>query len=132
MWYNMYGSTPGSVQGHETREDGLAKSPITNYQAMFRYGSHQSGTRAWLKPTLLTDTLPRKEMFGQSMGEGFLADVHCATGAPRESIIRISKAEDGGLGGEGLWRPAALGLRPTYENDAFRRFLRGEYQSERS
>jgi nitrate reductase alpha subunit len=38
------------VEGHETRADGLAKNPETNYQAMYRYGSHQSATRAWLKP----------------------------------------------------------------------------------
>ena len=31
-------------QGHETRSDGLAKNPETNYQAMYRYGSHQSAT----------------------------------------------------------------------------------------
>ena len=60
MWHNNYCSTIGSVKGHETREDGLAKNPDTNYQAMFRYGSHQSTTRAWLRPTLMTDSLVRK------------------------------------------------------------------------
>ena len=55
MWFNMYGATPGSVEGRETRADGLAKNPRTNYQAMFRSGSHQSATRGWLKPTWMTD-----------------------------------------------------------------------------
>ncbi|HWR83917.1 MAG TPA: molybdopterin-dependent oxidoreductase [Candidatus Deferrimicrobium sp.] len=132
MWHNMYGATPGSVKGHETRPDGLAKSPDTNYQAMFRYGSHQSGTRAWLKPTLMTDSLARKDVFGQSIGEGFLLDVHCPTGAPREAIIRITRAEPGGLNATGLWRGADLGYRPTYENAALGRFLRGEYLKARS
>jgi nitrate reductase alpha subunit len=54
-------------KGHETRADGLAKNPETNYQAMYRYGSHQSATRAWLKPTLMTETLVHKDMFGQMM-----------------------------------------------------------------
>ena len=54
MWFNMYVATKGSVKGQETRPDGLAKNPETNYQAMFRHGSHQSGTRAWLGPTLQT------------------------------------------------------------------------------
>ena len=33
MWFNMYGATPGSQEGHDTRPDGLAKNPRTNYQA---------------------------------------------------------------------------------------------------
>jgi nitrate reductase alpha subunit len=126
MWFNMYGATPGSMEGQETREDGLAKSPRTGYQAMFRSGSHQSATRSWLKPTLMTDSLVRKELFGQRIGKGFLPDVHCPTGAPREAIVRITRAEPGGIGGEGLWRPAALGLRPGYESEAMQRYLAGD------
>ncbi len=125
MWFNMYGATPGSVEGQATRPDGLAKNPRTGYQAMFRSGSHQSATRGWLKPTLMTDSLVRKELFGQQIGKGFLPDVHCPTGAPRESIVKITRAEAGGLGGRGLWRPAALGLRPGYESEAMRRYLAG-------
>ncbi len=127
MWFNMYAATPGSVEGQRTRSDGLAKNPRTQYQAMFRSGSHQSATRGWLKPTWMTDSLVRKEMFGQTLGKGFLPDVHCPTGAPRESIVKITKAEPGGMEGVGLWRPAAQGLRPRYESAAMRRFLDGEY-----
>jgi nitrate reductase / nitrite oxidoreductase, alpha subunit len=127
MWFNMYGATPGSMEGQRTRPDGLAKNPRTNYQAMFRSGSHQSATRGWLKPTWMTDSLVRKEMFGQKIGKGFLPDVHCPTGAPREAIVKITRAEPGGLEGKGLWRPAALGLRPTYENPAMKRYLEGAY-----
>jgi nitrate reductase alpha subunit len=127
MWFNMYGATPGSVEGQETRPDGLAKNPRTGYQAMFRSGSHQSATRGWLKPTWMTDSLVRKELFGQRVGKGFLPDVHCPTGAPRESIVKISKAEPGGLEGRGLWRPAELGLRPSYESPAMKRYLEGAF-----
>ncbi|MDH3285829.1 MAG: molybdopterin oxidoreductase, partial [Acidobacteriota bacterium] len=127
MWFNMYGATPGSVEGQKSREDGLAKNPRTNYQAMFRSGSHQSATRGWLKPTWMTDSLVRKGLFGQSIGKGFLPDVHCPTGAPRESIVKITKAEPGGLGAEGLWRPAALGLRPGYESKSMKTYLDGGY-----
>lgn len=127
MWFNMYGATPGSVKGQETRPDGLAKNPATGYQAMIRFGSHQSGTRAWLKPTQMTDSLVRKEVFGQVMGKGFLADVHCPTGAPRESFVKIARAEAGGMGGRGLWRPAELGLRPTYESKALAQYLAGGF-----
>jgi nitrate reductase alpha subunit len=126
-WHNMYGATFGSVQGHETRPDGLAKSPETNYQAMYRYGSHQSATRAWLKPTLMTDTLVHKDMFGQQVTRGFLPDVHCPVGAPREAYVKLTKAEEGAASGKGLWRPAALGYRPSYENDAMKVYLKGNF-----
>jgi nitrate reductase alpha subunit len=131
MWFNMYGATPGSVKGQESRSDKLAKSPETNYQSMFRGGSHQSGTRAWIKPTLITDSMVRKGVFGQAIGKGFEADVHCPTGAPRESFVKITKAEPGGLGGQGLWRPAGLGLRPTYESDEMKEYLSGAFVEEK-
>ncbi|MCL5236515.1 MAG: hypothetical protein M1353_01525 [Nitrospirae bacterium] len=127
MWYNMYGATFGSVKGHETRPDGLAKNPETNYQAMFRYGSHQSGTRAWLRPTLLTDSLVRKDQFGQTIGKGFAADIHCANGAPREGFVKITKAENGGIGGKGPWEPVAKHIRPTHEDEATRAFIEGKF-----
>ena len=127
MWFNMYGATPGSVEGHQSRPDGLAKNPRSPYQAMFRSGSHQSATRGWLKPTWMTDSLVRKDLFGHSVNKGFLPDVHCPTGAPREAIVKITKAEPGGLNGKGLWRPAALGLRPKYERKAMKDYLSGKF-----
>jgi len=127
MWFNMYGTTPGSRAGQAQRADGLAKNERTGYQAMFRSGSHQSATRGWLKPTWMTDSLVRKTTFGQAIGKGFLPDVHCPTGAPREAIVKITKAEPGGLDGEGLWRPAALGIRPGYESAEMINYLAGEF-----
>ncbi|HEY6004835.1 MAG TPA: molybdopterin-dependent oxidoreductase [Anaeromyxobacter sp.] len=127
MWFNMYGATPGSYEGTQTRPDGLARNPRSGYQAMFRSGSHQSATRGWLKPTWMTDSLVRKALFGQEIGKGFLPDVHCPTGAPRESIVKISKAEPGGLEAKGLWRPAAEGLRPRYESKALETYLAGGF-----
>jgi len=127
MWFNMYTATPGSVEGQRSRADGLAKNPRTGYQAMFRSGSHQSATRGWLKSTWMTDSLVHKTMFGQGLRKGFEPDIHCPKGAPREAMVRITRAEPGGLGGKGLWRPAALGIRPKYESEAMKRFLAGEF-----
>ncbi|HSB10119.1 MAG TPA: molybdopterin-dependent oxidoreductase [Blastocatellia bacterium] len=131
MWFNMYGTTPGSQQGQKERTDGLAKNPRTGYQAMFRSGSHQSATRGWLKPTWMTDSLVRKGLYGQGIGKGFLPDVHCPTGAPRESIVKITRAEPGGIDQKGLWRPATLGIRPRYESDEMKKYLAGEFIAER-
>ena len=127
MWFNMYGATPGSVEGWKTRKDGLAKNPRSGYQAMFRTGSHQSATRGWLKPTWMTDSLVRKGLFGQSIGKGFLPDVHCPTGAPREAIVKITRAEAGGIDRKGPWRPVTLGIRPRNESQAMRKYLNGGF-----
>jgi nitrate reductase alpha subunit len=130
MWFNMYGATPGSVEGQQARADGLAQNPRTGYVAMFRSGSHQSATRGWLKPTWMTDSLVRKTLFGHAIGKGFLPDVHCPTGAPRESIVKITRAEAGGIDGRGKWRPVERGLRPRYESAAMKRYLAGDYHEE--
>jgi nitrate reductase alpha subunit len=66
-------------------------------------------------------------MFGQAIGKGFLPDVHCPTGAPREAFVKITKAEPGGIGAHGLWRPAALGIRPEYESEAMKKYLAGSF-----
>jgi nitrate reductase alpha subunit len=127
MWHNGYMATPGSVRGHETRPDGLAKNPETNYQALFRYGSHQSLTRSWLKPTHQTNTLISRRHFSHELTRDFQADVHCVTGAPREAMCRVLKAEDGGIGGRGRWRPVELGLRPANEGPGLRQYLAGGF-----
>ena len=127
MWFHCYVATKGSVRGAKEREDGLAKNPETGYQAMLRHGSHQSGTRAWLRPTLMTDSMTRRPYFGNLIGKGWESDVHGANGAPKESFVRIEKAEDGGFDGEKLWKPAEDGFRPTYESETMKRYLQGGF-----
>ena len=75
----------------------------------------------------MTDSLTVKGLLGQKVTKGFVPDVHCPTGAPRESMVKISLAEPGGVNGERLWRPARLGLRPTYESALLRRFIAGKF-----
>ncbi|MCS7184340.1 MAG: molybdopterin oxidoreductase, partial [bacterium] len=127
MWHNVYSASYGSVRGIKENPTGLAKNPFTGYQALFRSGSHQSCTRAWLKPTLMTDSMVRKDFFGQTVGRGFAVDIHCPTGAPREAMVKIEFAEPGGYGGERYFRPIKLGIRPTYESEEFKKYLKGEF-----
>ncbi|RME12708.1 MAG: molybdopterin oxidoreductase, partial [Aquificota bacterium] len=127
IWFNMYGSSHGTVRGTRVRRDGMAKNPDTNYQSLYRCGSHQSVTRGWFKPTYQTDTLIRKNLMGQIIGKGFELDVHGLIGAPREGFCRISKAEDGGIGGKGMWRPVKLGFRPTTASEALKKYLQGKF-----
>ena len=126
-WFNMYGATYGSVEGHVESKDGLARNPRTGYQSMFRFGSHQSCTRGWLRPTLMTDSLVRKDTIGPVIGKGFAPDVHCANGAPRDSFVKFTKAEDGGIGGNKLWKPVTMGLRPTQTSEMMAKFLKGGF-----
>ena len=79
----------------------------------------------------MTDSLVRKGLYGQGIGKGFLPDVHCPTGAPREAIVKITRAEPGGIDQKGLWRPATLGIRPRYESDEMKKYLAGEFIAER-
>lgn len=127
MWHNAYGATYGSVLAAQTSANGMAKSQNTNYQSLFRSGSHQSCTRGFIKPTMMTDSLTVKDALSQVMAQGFVPDVHCPTGAPRESMVRIMRAEPGGIEARGLWRPAAIGMRPSYESDALKQFIAGAY-----
>ncbi|MEK6687404.1 MAG: hypothetical protein AABZ01_02950, partial [Gemmatimonadota bacterium] len=64
---------------------------------------------------------------GQVIGKGFEADVHCPVGAPKESFVRIERAEPGGETGEGLWDPVDKGFRPGYENEAVKLYLAGDF-----
>lgn len=127
MWHNVYAATFGTVRGARENPTGLAKNPLTGYQSLFRFGSHQSCTRGWLKPTLMTDSLVRKELFGQLVKKGFAPDVHCPTGAPREAFVKVEFAEPGGINGKRVWRPVELKIRPTYEDEDFKGYLRGSF-----
>ncbi len=127
MWHNAHCATMGTVIGAKENANGMARSLVTLYQSMFRSGSHQSCTRGFIKPTHMTDTLNVKQLLTQDITEGFVPDVHCPTGAPREAMVKITRAEAGGLNGRGLWRPAANGMRPTYENKIIKKFIAGKY-----
>lgn len=128
-FFHAHVATYGSVEGHLNNKDGLARNEKTGYQAMYRFGSHQSCTRSWLRPTLMTDSLIRKDAIGPTIKEGFEPDVNCPNGAPRESFVKLTKAEDGGYNGFKLWRPARLGLRPTYEGKIMNKFIEGGFVS---
>jgi nitrate reductase alpha subunit len=123
----MYAATPATVAAQKAEPGAPARNPVTGYVSLFRHGSHQSGTRAWLRPTQMTETLVRKAYFGHVIGKGFEADVHSVSGAPKEAYVKLEKAEDGGVGGERLWRPVTLGLRPEAPSPALTSYLAGRY-----
>ena len=74
-----------------------------------------------------TASLVTRKLYTHELIKGFQADVHCVTGAPREALAKFTKAENGGIGGKGLWRPVTLGLRPTVESVEFKKYLAGSF-----
>ncbi|MEE9519812.1 MAG: hypothetical protein V3V93_06080, partial [bacterium] len=57
---------------------------------------------------------------------GFESDNHAINSVPKETLIRIAKAEDGGLGGKGIWEPARTGSSPANESDFMEQYLQGK------
>jgi nitrate reductase alpha subunit len=125
-------ATERTVRAHETRADGMALSPETGYQSNYRYGSHQSITRSWLPPMHQTDTLFHKKTGAMGFTFGFAVDNHGVNTVPKETLVRITLAEAGGLGGVGAWAPATTGRTPGAESAAMLAYLRGELTEVRS
>ncbi|MEK7485039.1 MAG: molybdopterin-dependent oxidoreductase [Planctomycetota bacterium] len=116
-----------TVKAHESRADGRALAEDTGYQASYRYGSHQSITRSWLPPMHQTDTLFHKRTGSVAFTFGFDVDNHGVNTVPKETLIRIVKAEDGGLNGVGSWEPGMSGYAPGSESKNMRSYLNGGF-----
>ncbi len=120
-------ATERSVKAHETRPDGRAFVTDTGYQASYRYGSHQSITRNWMMPMHQTDTLFHKRTGGMGYTFGFDVDNHAINTVPKETVIRITKAEDGGIDGKGAWKPAESGYSPGEKTPQNAQYLAGGF-----
>lgn len=119
-------ATERTVRAHESRADGKAISETTGYQSNYRYGSHQSITRNWLMPMHQTDTLFHKKTGSVGFVFGFAVDNHGVNTVPKETLVRITKAESGGEGGEGLWYAARTGRSPGNVGAEMQRYLGGD------
>jgi nitrate reductase alpha subunit len=118
-------ATEKTVKAHETRADGRAVSEDTGYQASFRYGSQQSITRDWAMPMHQTDTLFHKKKTFVEFIFGGEADNHAINTVPKETLVKITRAESGGLGGKGIWKPATTGFSPGNEDLFMQAYLNG-------
>jgi nitrate reductase alpha subunit len=121
----FYMATPRTVAAQKTRPDGRALAE-TGYQASFRHGSQQSLTRGWAPPMHQTDTLFHKRRGTMGFVFGFEEDNHSINTVPKETVVRITKAEDGGLGGSGVWSGATTGKSPGGEERFMQEYLAGQ------
>jgi nitrate reductase alpha subunit len=78
-----------------------------------------------------TDSLFHKRVGGMGFVFGFDVDNHAVNTVPKETLIKVTRAEPGGIGGRGIWAPATTGYTPGDENEAFEAYLRGDFTSVR-
>jgi nitrate reductase alpha subunit len=76
-------------------------------------------------PMHMTDTLFHKKKAKMSFMHGGEADNHTVNTVPKETLVKISKAEDGGLGAKGIWGPARTGFTPAAESKFMKLYLAG-------
>ena len=125
MKHGPFQATERSVRAHESRPDGRALSEGTGYQANLRYGSQQSITRDWSMPMHQTDSLFHKAKDATAFLFGYEPDNHALNTVPKETLVKVTKAEPGGLGGKGRWAQATDGMAPGNESDLMRRYIAG-------
>jgi nitrate reductase alpha subunit len=126
MKHAPYIATEKTVKAQQTRPDGRALAE-DGYQANFRFGSQQSVTRNWHMPMHQTDTLFHKAKVFMGFIFGYEGDNHAVNTVPKECLVSITKAEDGGLGGRGPWKPGTTGFSPAAENDVMQAYLAGDF-----
>jgi len=119
-------ATERTVKAHEGRADRRALAEGTGYQSNFRYGSHQSITRGWAPIMHQTDSLFHKKVGAMAFTFGFDVDNHAVNTVPKETLVRIAKAEPGGLDGQGPWEPTKTGHTPGHEDEMMTRYLNGD------
>jgi len=78
-------------------------------------------------PMHQTDSLPSKDAIGWKFKFGYGIDHHAVNTVPKECLIRITKAEDGGIGARGPWEPVRTGFTPGQENEFMIKWLKGEH-----
>jgi nitrate reductase / nitrite oxidoreductase, alpha subunit len=81
-----------------------------------------------MPPMHQTDTLFHKRTGAMAFVFGADVDNHAINTVPKETLIRITKAEDGGIGGKGRWEPGVQGYGPGNEQDPRnQKYLTGGY-----
>jgi nitrate reductase / nitrite oxidoreductase, alpha subunit len=72
-----------------------------------------------------TDTLFHKQKVDLAFMFGGEADNHALNTVPKETLVKVVKAEDGGLNGRGKWEPVLTGFTPGHESDFMEKYLAG-------
>ena len=122
----MWMSTPRTVEATKRRADRRALAEGTGYQSSFRSGSQQSLTRAWAPPMHQTDSLFHKRTGTIGFVFGFDDDNHAVNTTPKETLVRVTRAEAGGVAGTRPWARGQTGTTPGGEGGFMRSYIEGE------
>jgi nitrate reductase alpha subunit len=74
-----------------------------------------------------TDTLFHKAKLKMGFMFGGEADNHAVNTVPKETLVRLVKAEAGGPGGQGLWNGAETVFGPHSDSAESQQYLLGSY-----
>jgi len=129
MKHTGWMATEATVRAQQERDDGRALTEETGYQASYRTGSQQSITKNWMMPMHQTDNLFHKKTVAMGFTFGFAIDNHAINTVPKETLVKITKAESGGKGGEGTWEEAKTGFSPADEDEWGKKYLEGSLTS---
>jgi nitrate reductase alpha subunit len=121
-----WAATPRTVAAQRTRKDGRTLTD-SGYESNFRSGSLQSCVRMYCQPTMMTDDLVRKNSVGQGISQGQGNDAYGVNTPYKESLVKLTKAEDGGIGGHGPWEPTLTGFTPGNESQTMRDYIEGNF-----
>ena len=126
MKHGTYIATEKSVKAHETRPDkrALSEGGCTNPTiAMGRNKvSPVIGICLCIRP--IPSFIKPRCLCHLFWGE---ADNHAVNTVPKETLVRITKAEDGGINGVGIWKPGTTGYTPSNENEAMKKYIEGSF-----
>lgn len=78
-------------------------------------------------PMHQTDNLFHKSKDSSHFVFGYEPDNHAVNTVPKETLVKVTFAEHGGLGGTGLWTPATSGRSPAGEDRTMLRYLDGGF-----
>ena len=76
-------------------------------------------------PMHKTDHLFHKAKVSMEFLFGGEGDNHMINTVPKETLVRVMKAEAGGVGGVGVWEPATTGHTPDAENQMMLDYIAG-------
>jgi nitrate reductase / nitrite oxidoreductase, alpha subunit len=126
-----WAATPRTVAAQRMRKDGRTLTD-SGYESSFRSGSLQSCVRVYCQPTMMTDDLVRKNSVGQGISQGQGNDAYGVNTPYKEALVKLTKAEDGGVDGHGPWAPTLTGFTPGNESQTMKDYIDGKYINQKS
>ncbi|MBV9671756.1 MAG: molybdopterin-dependent oxidoreductase [Verrucomicrobia bacterium] len=126
-----WAATPRTVAAQSSRADGRTLT-ASGYESNFRRGSLQSCVRIYCQPTMMTDDIVRKNSVGQGISQGQGNDAYGVNAPYKEALVKLTKAEDGGVGGYGPWAPTLTGFTPGNESQTMRDYINGKFITRKS